>query len=187
MTRVRRPTDPEVAAGPGDRLQVLVALVGGDAVADWCAALVRGADPTDPAAPDLDWLGGASSRARRAKDLDLDYWPRVWGARGLLHGFRPQGAQVVMAGLDDAQWRVREMCAKVVREHEVGAAAPALRRRTADTVSRVRIAAVRALARVGESEDADALRDRLDDPEADVAAAAGRALTELARRLDRDL
>jgi HEAT repeat protein len=115
------------------------------------------------------------------------YWPRVWGARGLLHLYRPQAEPAVVAGLSDEHWRVREMCAKVARAHEVGAAAAALSARCADQVPRVRAAAVRALAVVGEAEDADAVRDCLDDPERSVAAAAERALTALSKRLDRDL
>ena len=51
----------------------------------------------------------------------------------------------------------------------------------------MRVAAPRALARVGEAEDADVVRDCLDDPEPSVAAAAERALREMSRRLDRDL
>jgi HEAT repeat protein len=69
----------------------------------------------------------------------------------------------------------------------VGAAAEALHRHTADEVARVRVAAVRGLARVGEAEDADAVRDCLDDPEPAVVAAAGTALREMSRRLDRDV
>ncbi len=187
MTPVRRPTDREVAARPADRLQALVRVVGVDAVADWCTDLLRGGDWTDPAAPALDWVGGRSSATMVDQALALDHWPRVWAARGLLHGYRPQAAAAVVAGLDDDAWRVREMCAKVVRAQEIGAAAEALGRRTADEVPRVRVAAVRALARVGEAEDADAVRDRLDDPEPAVAAAAEKALREMSRRLDRDL
>jgi hypothetical protein len=166
---------------------VLVGLLGPDAVADWCAALLLGADPADEAAPELDWLGGASSVSMVAKNLDLDYWPRVWGARGLLHAYRPQAEPAVVAGLGDRSWRVRELCAKVARAHEVGAAAEGLHAACADDVPRVRVAAVRALARVGEAEDADAVRDLLDDSEPDVVAAAERAIRELSRRLDRPL
>ncbi len=69
----------------------------------------------------------------------------------------------------------------------MGEAAEAVHRCCADEVPRVRAAAVRALARVGEAEDADAVRDCLDDPERDVSAAAERALREMSRRLDRSL
>jgi hypothetical protein len=187
MTAVRRPTADELAARPADRIASLVDLVGPDAVADWCAALLRGADWTEAAAPDLDWIGGRSSASLVDKSLALDYWPRVWAARGLLHVYRPQAAPAVVAGLDDDAWRVREMCAKVVRLQELGAAAQALHRRTSDDVPRVRAAALRALARVGESEDVDAVRDCLDDPDPAVVAAAQTALRELSPRLDRDL
>jgi HEAT repeat protein len=187
VSPVRRPTAAELGARPADRLAALVALVGADAVVDWCVALLRGGSWTDPGAPDLDWIGGRSSASLVDRALALDYWPRVWAARGLLHVYRPQAAPAVVAGLDDESWRVREMCAKVVRAQEVGAAAEALHRRTADDVPRVRVAAVRGLARVGEAEDADVVRDCLDDPEPSVVAAAGRALRELSRRLDRDV
>ncbi len=121
------------------------------------------------------------------KGLAVDYWPRVWAARGLLHVYRSQAGPAVVGGLSDESWRVREMCAKVARAHEVGAASEELARLCADDVPRVRAAAVRALAVVGEAEHADAVRDCLDDPETAVAAAAQRALRELGRRLDRPL
>jgi HEAT repeat protein len=184
---VRRPTADELAARPADRLRALVDVVGPDVVVDWCAALLRGADWTDAAAPDLDWIGGRSSASLVEKSLAVDYWPRVWAARGLLHVYRAQAAPAVVAGLDDDSWRVREMCAKVVRAEEIGAAAEVLNRRTSDEVPRVRAASVRALAKVGEAEDADAVRDRLDDPDPAVARSAAAALRELSRRLDRDL
>ena len=138
--------------------------------------------PRTPTRLPLGWFGG-----RSAAGWTQDYWPRVWAARGLLHGYRPEAAPAVVAGLDDDAWRVREMCAKVARAQELGAAAEALHRLTSDEVPRVRVAALRALARVGEAEDADAVRDGLDDPEPSVAAAAERALREMSRRLDRDL
>lgn len=67
------------------------------------------------------------------------------GRRGLLHVYRPPAVAAVVAGLADDAWRVREMCAKVAREHEVGSAAEALHRLCADEVPRVRAAAERAL------------------------------------------
>ena len=71
--------------------------------------------------------------------------------------------------------------------HELGSAADELAPRCVDEVPRVRTAAVRALAVVGEAEQADAVRDCLADPEPDVARAAGSALRAMSRRLDRDL
>jgi hypothetical protein len=182
VSPVRRPTDAELAARPVDRVESLVARVGADVVVDWCVALLRGADPDAAEGLPLAWLGG-----RSAAGWAQDYWPRVWAARGLLHVYRPQAAPAVVAGLDDDSWRVREMCAKVVRTQELGAAAAALHRRTSDEVPRVRAAVLRALARVGEAEDADAVRGCLDDPETAVAGAAETALREMSRRLDRAL
>jgi HEAT repeat protein len=176
-----------VAARPVERVEALVGLFGADAVADWCVDILRGGDWGDPGRPHLDWIGGRSSAAMLAKNLDLEYWPRVWAARALLHVYRSQAGPAVVRGLSDESWRVREMCAKVVRAHEVGAAADELVPRCADDVPRVRAAAVRALAVVGEGEHADAVRDCLDDSERDVAVAAERALREMSRRLDRSL
>jgi hypothetical protein len=184
---VRAPSADEVARRPVERVETLVALVGADAVVDWCAGLLRGGDWTDPDLPDLDWIGGRSSATMVDKALALDYWPRVWAARGLLHVYRPQAASAVVAGLADESWRVREMCAKVARAQQLGEAAAALHGCCSDDVPRVRAAAVRALAGVGEAEDADAVRDCLDDPEPEVAGAAERALREMSRRLDRPL
>ncbi|MDQ1599777.1 MAG: hypothetical protein QOD68_1251 [Actinomycetota bacterium] len=184
---MRAPSAAELAARPVERVAALVELVGADAVADWCADLLRGGDWTDVDAPDLDWIGGPSSASMVDKALALDYWPRVWAARALLHAYRPQAEPAVVRGLSDESWRVREMCAKVVRAHEVGAAADELAPLCADGVPRVRAAAVRALAAVGEAEHADAVHDCLDDPEPSVRTAAAGALRALARRLDRPL
>ena len=184
---MRAPSAAELAARPVDRVSALVELVGADVVVDWCVGLLGGGDWTDPELPDLDWIGGRSSVAMVAKDLDLVYWPRVWAARALLHAYRPQAEPAVVARLSDESWRVREMCAKVVRAHEVGSAADELAPRCADDVPRVRAAAVRALAVVGEAEHADAVRDCLDDPEPSVRTVAAGALRALARRLDRPL
>ncbi len=176
-----------MADTPLRRVAVLVALIGAEAVADSCAALLRGADPTDPSVPALAWFGGSSEVSRVAKGLDLGDWPRVWAARGLLHCYRPVAAPAVVDGLADESWRVREMCAKVVRAHEIGSAAAALHRCCSDDVTRVRVAAVRGLATVGESEDAKPIRDRLDDEDPTVVAAAETALRDLSRRLDHDV
>ena len=184
---MRAPSAAELAARPADRVSALVGLVGPDAVVDWCVGLLRGGDWTAADAPELDWIGGRSSAAMLGTDLDLRYWPRVWAARALLHAYRPQAEPAVVAGLSDDSWRVREMCAKVVRAHELGSAGDELAPLCADEVPRVRAAAVRALAVVGEAEHAGAVRDCLDDPEPSVRTAASGALRALARRLDRPL
>ena len=184
---MRAPSADELAARPVERVEALVALVGADAVVDWCVDLLGGGDWTDPEQPDLDWVGGRSSARMVDQALAVDYWPRVWAARALLHVYRSQAGPAVARGLSDESWRVREMCAKVTRAHEVGAAAEELAPLCADEVPRVRAAAVRALAVVGEAEHAAVVRDCLDDQETAVAAAAERALRELGRRLDRPL
>ena len=79
------------------------------------------------------------------------------------------------------------MAAKVVRQWELGDAAEALIPLVSDDVPRVRLAAVRALARVGEAEHAEPVRAAAHDPDRSVAAAAEQSLTQLARRLDRNL
>ena len=189
MTRpVPRPPVPEeVALAPSPRLAILVALTGADAVVDASCSLLLGADPADPLLPHLSWWGGASEVALSASGLDLAYWPRVWGARGLLHVYRSRGAAAVLVGLRDPSWRVREMCVKVVRAHEIGAAAGELARLCSDEVTRVRVAAVRGLAVVGEAEEAVVLRRLVDDVEPEVARSAEKSLRDMGIRLDRDV
>jgi hypothetical protein len=83
--RVARLPSAEEAVGgdPAGRVGILVGLTDPDIVADWCAGLVRGADPMDPDQPPLEWLGGGHATAYTS-GVNA-YWPRVWGARGLLH------------------------------------------------------------------------------------------------------
>ena len=73
------------------------------------------------------------------------YWRRVWGARGLLHCYDRQAGEAVAAALADEHWRVREMAAKVVAKHRVGAAFDAVAGLRDDPVPRVRAAAARAM------------------------------------------
>ncbi len=72
------------------------------------------------------------------------YWRRVWGARGLLHCYDSEADEIVTAALADEHWRVREMAAKVVAKHRVGAAFDAVAGLRDDPVPRVRAAAARA-------------------------------------------
>jgi hypothetical protein len=72
------------------------------------------------------------------------YWLRVWGARGLLHVYGDEAEDSVIAALADQHWRVREMAAKVVARHQVGAALTAVAELRGDPVARVRAAAGRA-------------------------------------------
>lgn len=79
------------------------------------------------------------------------YWPRVWGARGLLHAWDDSASRAVIHGAPDESWRVREMVAKVVAAHRVDSAVPAMSSLSRDSVPRVRAAAERALRRLGVS------------------------------------
>ncbi|WP_117213833.1 HEAT repeat domain-containing protein [Allorhizocola rhizosphaerae] len=138
-------------------------------VAGWCVDVLQGArnEQTFEILCGPHWAGLINSGA---------YWGRVWGARGLLYAWSPTAAPAVLSGLDDPAWRVREMCGKVVRLRELPDAADRLFELALhDEVPRVRVAAERALARVGEAEHADALRSN------------ETALRELSRRLDRSL
>ena len=124
--------------------------MGESAVARWCAELLTGATAYDnPSRPPITWLGGrhAAGELRRG-DVDLrrqDHWPRVWAARGLLYAWDPAAEGAVLAGLHDPAWRVREMCAKLVRRRGIAAAEPVLDRLLDDRVARVRAAAEAAL------------------------------------------
>jgi hypothetical protein len=73
------------------------------------------------------------------------YWPRVWGARGLLYAWDESAVDAIVAATSDASWRVREMSLKVIARHRVGDGIDAAASRRTDEVARVRAAAERAL------------------------------------------
>lgn len=161
---------------------------------DWCRDLLAGRiECADPDTPSLRWIGGppAGPDAERGGwSGTVAYWPRVWAARALRYVWDPAAAADVLAGLRDSSWRVREHCAALVGRYEIAAAAEALcwlaDADTEDTV-RVRIAAVRALAEVAESEQVERLSTALHDPDPRVRSAAEQALRRTAARLDRPL
>lgn len=132
-------------------------------------------------------LGGLSDPGWLAvgKSAGRGYWARVWAARALLYSWGDSATEAVIDALDDEQWRVREMAAKVIRLRELSAAADRLAALTADAVPRVRVASARALAAVGEGEHAATVMALTGDPERVVARAAMGALDQLSRRLDR--
>ena len=74
-----------------------------------------------------------------------DYWFRVWGMRGLLWAWEDSATPAVHVGARDEHWRVREMTAKVVARHVVGAGFTDVERLRSDPVPRVRAAAERAV------------------------------------------
>jgi hypothetical protein len=167
-------------------------LIGPAEVASWCAGLLSGTVRYDDHDyPPLTWLGGAHAASlaqRQAFGLhNQEYWPRVWGARGLLHVWVAEARRAVIGGLSDPAWRVREMAAKIVRAQELADAEAELTALVADPVPRVRAAALLALGRVGESEHAQAVVRLQRDPSPLVRRAAEKALEELARRVDLSL
>lgn len=80
------------------------------------------------------------------EDEDLAYWPRVWGARGLLWAWEDSALPALCVAMRDPAWRVREMAAKVVARNLVGDALDDVAALRDDPVRRVRIAATRAVA-----------------------------------------
>ncbi len=185
-----RITDPsDLSRRPRARILELAELIGEGEVARWCADLLAATVAyDDPGRPPLTWLGGPHAstilqmNAIQAKVYE--YWPRVWGARGLMYVWYSDAHAAVMAGLADTQWRVREMSAKVVRMRELADAEEALSALVDDSVPRVRVAALLALGHVGEVEQSDVVSRLRSDRDPSVCSAAGRALTELKRRLD---
>jgi len=164
-------------------------LIGRPEVAGWCAGLLDGTIRyDDPDHPPLTWLGGAHAASLLEREAfgsrDQDYWPRVWGARGLLHVWAADARPAVIGGLSDPAWRVREMSAKIVRAQELADAESELTALVADPVPRVRAASLLALGRVGESEHAQVVARSRRDPSPLVRRAAEKALAELAGRLD---
>lgn len=195
-------------ATPADRARAASGALGIEELASWCADVLTGtcdllgagspesfseagaASHNAHAPPDPRWLGvdaaGTWGDPASWPDRGLDYWPRVWAARTLLHQWHPVAASAIRQGLSDPAWRVREMCAKVVARYEESIAADACARLAeGDSTPRVRVAALRALAVVGESEHAPVVLAALGDEERAVLDAAERALATIELRLDR--
>lgn len=114
------------------------------AVVAGCVSLLHGL-PVD--SPLLFALGGPFARVvlDDGPQQRNQYWRRVWGARGLLYAWDEGAAKVVIDALGDEHWRVREMAAKVVARHIIGAALGDVAKLRDDPVPRVRAAAQRAL------------------------------------------
>ena len=128
---------------PRQSIEIECARRGRDQVVAGCVALLRRQEVDDNL---VIALGGPASQVvlddgpRQANQ----YWRRVWGARGLLHCYDEQAEPAVTAALADEHWRVREMAAKVVAKHRVGAAFDAVAGLRDDPILRVRTAAERA-------------------------------------------
>jgi hypothetical protein len=179
-----RPGQPDqpVAARIGE----LDALVGRTRFVEVCTDLLAGA-PRTAYVPELRYLTGHSWDPGDPVLDDAvwkDYWVRTWGARGLLHRWSDEATDAVVVGLGDRHYRPAEMCLKVAAAHDVAGAGPGAATLTRHELPRVRAAAARALAVVGDTEHEPALVALLDDDDVAVRVAAARALTGLRRRLD---
>lgn len=173
------PAPPDPRAPPRELLAALRRQIGESAAAECCAKLLSGADPHQ-LADVLPYLGGGPVPTRYWDD----YWPRAWGARGLLYVWtEPVGATVVH-GLEDSAWRVAENCLKVSSIRELAAAGPGAVGLAAHRLARVRAQAVRTLGVVGDTEHVRMVDAALDDPDVGVRAAAERAMSRLVERLD---
>ncbi len=115
------------------------------------------------------------------------YWPRVWGARGLLYVWSDSesngAADAVLEGLRDEHWRVAEMCLKVSAKRELPGAEDAARLATHE-LARVRVAALRVLGECGETEQVPGVTEALADADEAVRRSAARAFDRLSTRLD---
>lgn len=162
---------------PADRITAAVARFGEPAVAERAASLLMGGNEGDEF---LLYVGGRHAQGVLDGAPPL-YWPEVWGARALTFVWDDSATSAVRRGLGDQAWRVREMCARVCFIRKLGEA-DALAALLADDVARVRAAAARALAEVGDESIVPALTLLLQDPEKEVRRAAHDAMVRLARR-----
>lgn len=175
------PLPVDLTAPPGVLVADYAARVGELAAVDACVDLLEGADPVGYAdvLPHLAGRPGASYFVGGWRD----YWPRIWGARGLLYVWDDAATDAVLAGLGDAAWRVAEMCLKVSALRELPAGDDAVRL-SGHELPRVRAAALRALGAAGDVEHVDAVRNARDDETEQVRRAAARALDRMEARLD---
>ncbi|MGI8577712.1 MAG: HEAT repeat domain-containing protein [Nocardioidaceae bacterium] len=182
------PSDP--AARPNRMLADLVGHVGQAAAASACVELLQGADPREHETLVRYLAAGAAATLGQAPIDELvergwkPYWFRVWGARGLLYAWSDDASDAVVTGLRDEHWRVAEMCAKVTRLRGIGPAGPGCVGLLGHDLPRVRSAALRALAMVGDTDHVDPVADAMHDPDRQVRLAAATSYERLVRRLD---
>jgi HEAT repeat protein len=117
------------------------------AVVRGCADVLEGRDIDEGLVLALGGLAGVQVLAGRAGGRH-GYWPRVWGARGLLYAWDDFAIPAIIRATADDAWRVREMAAKVIARRGVGDAMDAVAALREDSVPRVRTAAERAVARL---------------------------------------
>jgi HEAT repeats len=176
---------------PQERTRDGVARFGVTAVVDACVEVLDTGLPIEGEVSRVVFDDPPASRelARTTTPrVDQSYWWPTWALRTMVHldpgSLGPDAERAVVESLGYWHWRPREMAAKVAVAHEIGRAADALAGLLGDETPRVRVAALRGLAVVGEHEHVDEVTDLLDDPEPTVAAQAERTLAALRRRLD---
>ena len=170
----------------GELIEELAQRLGRERFAEVCVSLLLGASREDHLDA-LPWLTGhdwSEGEPVRDRAVWKDYWLRTWGARGLLHVWDDAATHAVVAGLDDEEWRPAEMCLKVVARHEVAGAGDGAATLVDHELPRVRAAALRALAVVGDTEHVAVVVAAQDDPDPDVRRQAGRAWEAMRERLD---
>lgn len=134
---------------PRQSIEAECARRGKDQVVAGCIELLLGR-PTDDAL--VAALGGPPASLGDAR-VPQPYWLRVWAARGLLWAWEAAALPALTRALNDENWRVREMAAKVVARHLLGEALPVVVELRKDPVPRVRSAASRAVVRLTEAGD----------------------------------
>jgi len=139
---------------PQQRLELAAMKQGADVVVAGCVGIMMGVPTSDEF---ITMLGGlpASHVLAGAEGGRDGYWPRVWAMRGLLHIWHPSAIDAVLIGLQDDNWRVREMAAKVIAHYRVAEAADAISRLQDDEVPRVREAVERALRALAQYREVD--------------------------------
>jgi hypothetical protein len=113
-----------------------------------------------------------------------EYWVRTWAARGLLHAWDDRASHALRRGLRDEHWRVVEMCLKVCRAHNVSQVCAECLSALKSETPRVRTAAVRAVAIIGDVEHIEQVETLRGDTVRAVATAATRVANEMRIRLD---
>ena len=167
-------------------IEELAERLGRERFTEVCVSLMLGADRENHLDA-LPWLTGhewSEGQPVRDRGVWKDYWLRAWGARGLLHVWDDAATDAVVAGLADAEWRPAEMCLKVAAAHEVAGTGDGAAALASHQLPRVRAAAMRTLAVVGDTEHAEVVHAGQDDPDPAVRRAAARAWMLLQQRLD---
>jgi hypothetical protein len=138
------PTRPGWELTPRQSVDIECARRGRDQVVAGCVALLEGRDVDDGL---LFALGGPAAGIvlNDGPHQRNQYWRRVWGARGLLHVWDGRAEGAILEAVTDEHWRVREMAAKVIARHRIGAGFEAVAGLRDDPVPRVRAAAERAV------------------------------------------